>query len=456
MNGITDLSAGTLTDGAYQVDDGTTLDLAIGGTVTALGGTITLGGPNSALLQYDTLDNAYDQSIESTLAAILATGTLALLAGRSWTSALALTDAGVLQLGGGVFTTPSLDVNGAVLGYGTLATPTTNSGTIEAAGGILTVAAALHNTALLQVDSGAELLALTPIINAGSIVIAAAGTLDLDYQLPGAFGLVSNAGTLVVTGSYGLADFTGLTGAGQVDLTGTLDLNGATLVVAAGTPFSDVVISGEVIDGTIEYAGGTLSLPGATLDGVTYRGATLAPAPASTLTILGGLTVETASGGTPGTIDLTASGSTLLFADTQTLDNVALLLGGATAATLATDSTLTLGAGVTGVQTGGTIDFYAASIGEAIINDGSLDLASGEAVDFAASLENAGTLTLGAGERVDNVNGTYVLENLAGGVITVGGTVVGGIVAAPDGGVFGAGGTLDGGAFEGDAGSVGR
>ena len=68
--------------------------------------------------------------IESTLTSIRKTGTLEVVGGRNWTSGLNLSNAGTLDLAGGLFATASLANSGKISGFGTLAATVTNSGTI--------------------------------------------------------------------------------------------------------------------------------------------------------------------------------------------------------------------------------------------------------------------------------------------------------------------------------------
>ncbi len=156
---LSNLAGGTLTGGTWEVDDGTTLDVQFGGTISTDAASITLSGPNSALMVYAPSPTNGYAAIETTLATIAATGTLSLLAGRSWAGSLAMTEAGLLQLGGGVFTEASLAIaaTGTVLGYGTLAVGVTDAGRIEAHGGDLVLGGTLSGGAAVTIDAGATL-----------------------------------------------------------------------------------------------------------------------------------------------------------------------------------------------------------------------------------------------------------------------------------------------------------
>ena len=153
----TSLTGTTLTQGTLQVDAGTTLDAGLGNTITTLGGTIILNGPASALEQFDASTGSYDQAIDATLTTIQTGGVLDLRAGSSWSGANAVTDAGALQLQGGVFTAPTLDITGGLTGYGTIAAAVDNVDAITATGGTLTITGALTGNGLVTIDPGAAL-----------------------------------------------------------------------------------------------------------------------------------------------------------------------------------------------------------------------------------------------------------------------------------------------------------
>jgi hypothetical protein len=109
-------------------------------------------------------------------------------------------------------------------------------------------------------------------------------------------------------------------------LAGSLDFAGAanTVMLEAGT--LAITSTGMLRSGTIDQAGGTLALNGGTFDAVTVLGS-LTFGAGQALSVEGGLTVETASGTSPGTIALTGSNDTLSILDAETLSNLTLDLG---------------------------------------------------------------------------------------------------------------------------------
>ena len=160
---LTNDSGGTLTGGTWEATDGghgATLTIAAGPAVATDAATVILSGANSL---FDTDGMALEQS----LATIAAKGKLELLAGRSWSGALGLTDDGLLQLGGGSLAPASLTVpsGGTVEGFGTIAAALTNNGLVEASGGTLTLSGALSGTGTIEIaanGSTAEIGGATP------------------------------------------------------------------------------------------------------------------------------------------------------------------------------------------------------------------------------------------------------------------------------------------------------
>src|SRR5262249_23633505 len=130
---------------------------------------------------------------------------------------------------------------------------------------------------------------------------------------------------------------------GVVVLSGLLDLGGGTLENTPDGTFSDLVISGgTVLSGTIFAEDGTLGLPGATFDAVTFQGG-LAVGTGASLTVLDGLKVLAVDGVSPGTLNLN-SGGVLQFSGTQSLDDMTLNIG---ASVEVNGGTLTFGSGAT-------------------------------------------------------------------------------------------------------------
>jgi hypothetical protein len=148
-------NAGTLTGGLWAVSASSTLTLEFGANVTTDAADITLTGTGSVLRSV----GATIERLESSLATIAATGTLAVLGNRGYATTLALTDDGKLQLQGGTLSAGSLAVAaGALLtGSGTVATAISNAGTVDASGGTLTLSGAATGAGGLQIEANATL-----------------------------------------------------------------------------------------------------------------------------------------------------------------------------------------------------------------------------------------------------------------------------------------------------------
>ena len=404
--------------------DGAYVDVSKGLTVTAPGGgggTIDMLDAGSGLYFTDTetLDNAtiLTGAANSTLSGSISGGqTLTLGAHATLVQAYGSTDIfGTNVVNQGDF----LLANGHLIEDASIFTNTA-TGTISLSNGEqVSSIGTLANAGTLNIGAGSELIASGTFTNTGVIDIAPGGVLDVFGTFAGNLGTIVNAGTLEINGSFGLPAFAALSGTGVVDIVGTLNLGGFTLDIGAATGLTDVVISGELADGTVKVDGGTLSFgTSTTLDGVTYLGNLVAGG--RTIDVTGGLTVETAAGGTPGTIDLSTFSSTLDVLDSETLSNVTLLQGGSGASFLSSFSqliavgTLTFAASAAVVQSQGTIEVQAGSAGQ-IINEGTWSLGGGVLAD-SATFDNYGTIALLRGE---SFNAPSSFDNEAGGVITV-------------------------------------
>ena len=141
-------------------------------------------------------------TIESSLTTIASGGTLAVLGSRSYSTSNAITDSGVLQLGGGTFAPSSLSVTsgGKLLGYGTVTPVVANAGTIDASGAVLRLTAGASGTGALIAGSGA-LLVLLASTTAGAVT--ANGTLEITgtTTLTATSVAVSSGGKLLGSGT---------------------------------------------------------------------------------------------------------------------------------------------------------------------------------------------------------------------------------------------------------------
>jgi hypothetical protein len=181
---LTNNSGGTLTGGAWIVTDsgdGAALTLS-GPAITTLAATVELSGANST---FDTGSTA----LESSLATIAPKGKLELLAGRGWSGSEALTDDGLLQLGGGAFSAPGLTVNagGTVSGFGDVSGPVTNDGVVQAYRGTLDVSGDVSGSGTLKVWGGSTLIAGGTISASESVLFATGLHAALKLGDPSAF-----------------------------------------------------------------------------------------------------------------------------------------------------------------------------------------------------------------------------------------------------------------------------
>lgn len=155
---FTNIASGALTGGSYVVDAGSMLLMFGDLPITKLGASLTLSGTGSAAEIYNPSSNV-DLQIDASLATIGAKGVLTLLDGRSFENVSAFSDQGLLQLGGGTFTTQSIHVTttGKILGFGTVTSAIDNNGMIEAKGGVLTMTGAQTGVGMMQIDTGGAL-----------------------------------------------------------------------------------------------------------------------------------------------------------------------------------------------------------------------------------------------------------------------------------------------------------
>ncbi|MBA3810611.1 MAG: hypothetical protein H0X27_03005 [Caulobacteraceae bacterium] len=150
---FTNLAAGTLTGGAYEVDAGSTFTLENDDTVTTDDALIILSGVDSVIQT----SLSQEVPIEATLTTIGSAGTLKLLAGRDWTSTLAMTNFGTLVLGGGTFAPGGLTNNGLISGNGVIDVAVANSGVIRATSGALDLTRSVTGSGRLKIGAGATL-----------------------------------------------------------------------------------------------------------------------------------------------------------------------------------------------------------------------------------------------------------------------------------------------------------
>ena len=159
-----------------------------------------------------------------------------------------------------------------------------------------------------------------------------------------------------------------------------LDLAGGTLDNKPGTGFGDVLLDAMISNGTILLDGGSFAFTvSATLNAMAWLG-TLA-LDGGEIEVIGGLAVRSSAGATSGTIDLSVDGSSITYGDSETLDHLTLILGGADANSYFAEGdsgqTLTLGATTLLSQTTGTARLEANGGSDTLVNQGQMVLAGG-------------------------------------------------------------------------------
>jgi hypothetical protein len=371
---------GTLTGGTWIAaaqGDGATLDIT-GGTITTDAATITLSGTGATIAAGTSTYTA----LESSLATIAAAGVLNILNGRGYTTTLALTDQGLLDLGGGTLSIQTLTIaaTGTLSGFGTVLTGIADAGEIFAAGGTLIMDQAITGAGTIGAALGATL-----DLTVGQMLLASAGAGTL--QLDGAFALGAAdaiATLLLDTGSS-------LSGPGTVD--GALIDNGMASA-ATGTLAIGGALTG---DGLLQAAAGAaIDLAGGNFAG-TLGGA-------GTVQIGGDLILQAAA-------DLTAGSVVISSGATLDLNGGGLLSG-----TIAGAGTLQLDGSTSYTLTSGNTP----GVGAILVDAGVTLLGSGT---LTAAVSGAGTLQLAQGAVLDLAGGGAFGGTIAGaGTLGVSGT----------------------------------
>jgi hypothetical protein len=259
------------------------------------------------------------------------------------------------------------------------------------------------NDGILNAGGVGVIINFAKFTNAGTINVSAGSYLIFETATASNLGIVNAAGTIGLYGNQTLSNLNNvsLSGGGLLDILGSLDLGGGTLAVGGTDNIG--IGNGTVSNGTLVASLGTLTLgDNATLDDVTYKG--ILNLTNGYLYVVGGLNVENASGGTPGTINVSGDRQTLNFEGSQTLDDVDINLS---AAGQGSDGNriifdyqggaVTLGTDVS-VNSNGV---YANSFGgNGLDNDGTINIA-GKGVDFqVTTFDNAGTINVAAGSSL--------------------------------------------------------
>lgn len=205
---LTNLSGGVLTGGYFEADFQSTIELAQNQTIVTDNASIVLSSATSTIRSYNTATMT-EVTIDTTLTSIGASGSLALLSGRNFTTGL-FTVAGQLVLGGGTFTSTGLTIasGGSVKGWGAIAAPIINGGLIEASGGSLYVQQDVTGSGAFQVDAASALVLLGPSVVAETVRFNGSGA-TLRFESPSAF-----AGAIAGFGAGDLIDLLKTTATG--------------------------------------------------------------------------------------------------------------------------------------------------------------------------------------------------------------------------------------------------
>ncbi len=335
--------------GAAFVENGLTMEGAGG----AGRGTIRIDSPGSQLVFTDseTLDNTIiNIGNASVVDNLNASGTLTL----GGSTVLNVVGVEGFDLGGG----------GAIV----------NNGVINAA-----------------VAGGLDTIDVTGFVNAHALYVKNGTTLAVSSDT------FSNTGNILIDGSSELDLFTSPTATqsagGRVTIAGLLNAEGNTIDLGPQGAFAHTTLSGTLSDATVAVDGGAINFQLGTLDGVTWQG--VLKITGAGAFVENGLTVERVGSSGPGIINIIGAASQLVFTDTETLDNLVINVGNASAAAnLNANGSLTLGGHVTVNALGaGGFDL---SGGGAIVNDGTINaaVAGGMAVIDVEAFANAGKLNV--------------------------------------------------------------
>lgn len=297
------------------------------------------------------------------------------------------------------------------------------------------------NSGAISVSGGNAIIGSRAVswLNAGTITFAAGSTGSIgsgnsaSWVNTGTISVASGA-TLDVDGAYSTKQLESIiNNGGTIGIDGSLNNTGATLTVGAGSAFPTLTLTGTISGGTIADPGSAVVFAGGTLSGVIYDGALDLSAAGSALGIGdGGLIAHAASGTGNGVILDTGNRSELEFDDTQEIDNATIDLGNSAYFSYllqqdvtGANGTLTLGSGLTIVQTGADAMLESASreAGDAMINQGTINGAynGGDLIIAPINLTNQGEITASNGDTVVIGNGGGNFTNASTGSILVSG-----------------------------------
>jgi fibronectin-binding autotransporter adhesin len=379
---LTNVSGTTLTGGTYEADAGATLELPQNTKIVTDKATIILNGSKSTIEAFNTTSGK-EVAIDSTLTTIAAAGALEILGGRNWTTKAAMSNAGLLELGGGTFTSASLANTGTISGFGVIVPLIVNSGSISAqAGKTLTLQGGISNLSGTTLTGGVYVVgagATLQLANNVSIVTLAA-TVDLagvgatlqslntgtstQVTLDSTLTTITAAGALEVLGGRGYTTTNAIGNSGLLQLGGSVFTSGVVTDAASASLTGFGTLASVFSEaGTVKSSGGAL---GFTRVGDTFT------------TALGGTEIDFAGG-----TDLLESGSSLTATTVGVLGGAVVTLG----ASQTFAGKLTQGAG--------TVD----------LAGGTLTL-TGSGSTIAGAINGAGALAFGGGSQTLNSGAT--------------------------------------------------
>jgi hypothetical protein len=188
LSSVSGDASGTLGGGTWEVDSSTTagasLALETPAAITTDDAKIILSGSGSDLLSGPSAGTAVEQSLTS----ITSGGLLALLEDRGFTAGGNFADAGTIELQGGVFAVPTLNISvgGVFAGYGTLTGAVDNNGLIEVTDPTLTMTGDVSGAGSLRIDPNSELI-LEEGVSSGTEITFGNSLAILGLAAPSAF-----------------------------------------------------------------------------------------------------------------------------------------------------------------------------------------------------------------------------------------------------------------------------
>ena len=412
---LSGLSNGTFSGGTLRADTNSLLQLSNNSSIVTDSGNITLDGAGSVIESLDTA-NQQQITLDSTLDAISAHGTLSITGSRNFTAtanAGTFSDAGKLVIEAVTFSAAQLTITaaGVLTGYGKIVGPVSDSGVLQATKRALDLTGSLSVTGgTLMLGAGSEIQA-----SKGLSFTTVNGNPPAKLMGPGTL-LTTSPTSIAVGNTLSIGDSANWDNSGKISDAGTIQLN---------------LVKNDTLT-IVNNAGASFNLTADTAS-ITWSGSGLG---ADTLSNAG-IFAKTGGTGTS-TVDLTmtnsgtvtAASGTLLLKSSVTNSGLVVTTGGATidmsagqvtntGSIVAASGTLLVQAAVTNgamlvADTGSMFD-----ISGSLSNTGTLDAAGGT-VNLKSFVTNTGMLLANDGSTINFTGGT--LTNLSGTTL-LGGTL---------------------------------